>query len=819
MKKTAAFRNLSFFSALGVLFLSQRALADTSAPQLALALQELPDKGARFLQLTGPGADKKYRVIVGVKSEKNARDLGLTPVSTHYAVGTLPMTQWASFQGDPRVLSLRFSPPRHPLLDLASQTISTQQAHDEFARKGKGTLIGLVDTGIDLTHPSFLNDDGTTRVKWVLAFGQKARGIHPQLEEKYNCTGDDPCAIYSQSDINDLLKAGLPALLPQDEFGHGTHIASSAAGSDPLYPGVAPQAELIVTFAAETSGGVSDSRILVGSRFTFDRADDAQLPVVLNLSLGSSFGAHDGTSAVEKSLSEMAQGPGRAIVVAAGNSGELLYNLTDKYPEPLGIHTEVSVARQTTVQIPIIASLGGPPETTGAILAWITTDPGDELSIAFHNGRGKITPLVQPGDARGISSAALGDSDDYSIALINGVTPDLTDSGGAYDEIQPGNIVVAIAGTWQRGRVFEFVVEGHGNARIWLSATGTAGRGGGGTGPLVPQAQSRGTVAIPGTQPRLLTVGATVNRTQWTTYEGDLIGFPFEKSGRAKFSAAGPNLRGDLKPEMVAPGSGLIAAMSRDADPRNPNNISSIFSGAGTCPDNLQCYVIDDNHAITSGTSMSTPLVTGALALLFQGNPQLTMGQAKAYLMAGAAPLSGETLGSQVGAGELNILASLQAQKIDDSNESEPFDPQFSRVSWANRLAYPAPSPPLQGVLQIRDSKNQPSRAKHDDIEVRVKGPGRATWKIMGPGLAALTIEANQGSALQELDIEVFLGKTRVHQTTLPIALDPAQAQWGVQYLGGACATTPSSREFPPIAWWSLALLSTFLRLRRRRVY
>src|SRR5206468_9694096 len=132
--------------------------------------------------------------------------------------------------------------------------------------------------------------------------------------------------------------------IPGDDEGHGTHVAGIAAGNGgpaKKFVGLAPAADLIIVRAADAEGNVDENKAITGVQFVFDRAKADGRPAAVNMSLGTQFGAHDGSSHFEQSLVALAQGPGRAISVAASNEGA--------FP----IHTSLRVSKGAHFSIPV----------------------------------------------------------------------------------------------------------------------------------------------------------------------------------------------------------------------------------------------------------------------------------------------------------------------------------------------------------------------------------------------------------------------------------------------------------------------------------
>jgi len=183
-----------------------------------------------------------------------------------------------------------------------SRVSVARQAHPELT--GRGVIVGVIDSGIDWRHPDFLNENGQTRLEMLMV-------------ARYDRTqGVTRLSKYSRNQINRALigKRNISAI---DINGHGTHVCGIAAGngraSEGMYVGVAPEADLIVV-----QSELYDASIIRGITEIFRKAKRLKKPAVINLSLGSHAGAHDGTSPVEQVIEDEA-GEGRIVVVAAGN--------------------------------------------------------------------------------------------------------------------------------------------------------------------------------------------------------------------------------------------------------------------------------------------------------------------------------------------------------------------------------------------------------------------------------------------------------------------------------------------------------------------
>jgi hypothetical protein len=130
------------------------------------------------------------------------------------------------------------------------------------------------------------------------------------------------------------------------------------------------------------------------------------------------------------------------------------------------------------------------------------------------------------------------------------------------------------------------------------------------------------TVAMPGTADGAITVGAYVTKWFWTDYTGSNWTYD-NASDRtaniASFSSIGPTADGRNKPDIAAPGQGIVAAFSSTDIDESTSDI-----------------IISNKYLLMQGTSMATPHVTGGVALLLSAKPSLTIAQIKNYLLSTA---------------------------------------------------------------------------------------------------------------------------------------------------------------------------------------
>lgn len=807
--------------------------------------------GRGLLKMLGPRATDLLAPSTGligalVEIPKGARaeDYGLEPVVPGIGRLRASLGRIEAFADAHPDLRLEVAPPIRPLMDRAGEWVAARVARAVHGVDGKGVMIGVADTGIDVTHPEMLDADGRSRVAWLLDLSLKPGGRHKDLEQRFGIKDDDGKVaaghVFSKADIDRLLEdirsgrcdetRGLKCA-PSDEIGHGTHVAGIAAstGNGSKYVGIAPKADIVfVRVTRGASEGIENDDLVRAVEFMFDRATAEGRPMVVNLSLGSDFGPHDGSFLWEQAIAAQVghEHPGHIVVAAAGNSGSIVET---------PIHQSVRVTPGARMRVPIRTH--GADE--GSVQVWVTLRPGADLKIGLEGPDGEWIAPVEPGRQAGKNTADYNAGVIYGSNLPNSPIPE--GSRGA---------VVVWQGKWPRG-TYSITLEGSGMAELYMQGLGDASMNGD-RPALFAHGVREGTVNLPATHPAIIGVGCTVNRPRWSSIAGAEVslkvplldiegGLPIRQAVTAQatspshrdlsegevcwFSSTGPTALGVPKPEISAPGALVVSAMSRAAKPGSPGSVFTSF----TCPktksgaEDSRCLQIDDSHGIAIGTSMSAPVVAGVVALLLQADPTLTQDQVLALLQAGAHRFRGPSaFDDQGGPGEVDAMGSLDA--LAQMKNPALHLPAFE-TSWLTLSSEYVPadgSTPMTVIVELRTADGQ-HRGDVFDLsrlvpvvlvdDVPVEPPPRIIRR--GPGVYFYTWTPPPGLGGSRVTFGAnFDGAPIVATRTVPIAPDRWTAKYPSYAKGSSCATGTPARGAWPVP---VALVAAGLVLARRR--
>ncbi|OQW33439.1 MAG: hypothetical protein A4E19_03300 [Nitrospira sp. SG-bin1] len=448
---------------------------------------------------------------------------------------------------------------------------------------GRGCIVAALDFGLDFAHPNFLNPDGTTRLVAFWHQGANYDAAHP------NHYGYG--RIFSREEIDAALRTSdpylalnyHPAISDTGNGSHGTHTLDIAAGNGRVgKAGEGSKADLIFVHLSTPRlgivGDLGDSvRMLEGLDYV-DRTARGR-PWVVNLSVGRTAGSHDGTSLVEQGMHELMRlGPGRVIVQSAGN------------------YRSANLAVQ-----------GWCRDGEYRDLEWIVdpTDTTDNEIDAWYSGKDRFVIAIRPPQGTTFVEVKLGDVADivHEGVVVGRLYHRRNDPNNRDNHAEVFLYSGAPPGVWTLRLIGEYVISGRFHAWIErdLARSGAQSRF---DAKITSQSYTLGTIA---TSPLVITVGA---------YDANVVGSPV-----APFSSRGPTRdeRRD-KPELMAPGVGVIAARS-------------VPHGALRQEGLL---------VARSGTSMAAPHVAGTVAAMFEaaGRP-VSIDEIRDCLKRSAQPLEG----------------------------------------------------------------------------------------------------------------------------------------------------------------------------------
>jgi subtilisin family serine protease len=453
---------------------------------------------------------------------------------------------------------------------------------------GSGVIMGLVDAGIDLSHPDFQDSLGHTRVKWLWDMTKPDSANTPL---PYG---------YGQEWSNAEIDAGTCTHNGQDQFGHGSYVAGIATGNGRAvghFQGAAPGCDIIAVafdFAAQDTV----SRMAHAVNYIFAKANQLGKPCVINISIGDYLGSHDGLDLQSQFIKNLInQQCGRIVVAGCGDIGtNYSYHLGN---DPAAGDTTFTWFTYNT--------------SYHACYAQIFSNVPNFTGVYFAVGADKVTPYY---DFRGRTAFH------HSSAWGGGVHTETLMNGANRIGVIQSVITIASPGVYSLEYFivpdstdynWRFITTGNGHFDSWSFDWVWQNLPTSVACPDIVHYQTTDTnsTIVSGLQclDNVICVGQYFNTDRHVDVNNTLqITTTDTSNAIAPNSGRGPTRDGRLKPDICAPGNHIISC-----------GVLAFLPGMIA---NQPYKVAQGGYHITGGgTSASSPVVAGIGALFLQQNP------------------------------------------------------------------------------------------------------------------------------------------------------------------------------------------------------
>ena len=486
---------------------------------------------------------------------------------------------------------------------------------------GEGVIVGVIDSGMDRQHPDFQDEEGRTR---VLKYWDQTLPINGQTPQPYN---------YGQVWDSTQINAGQMTSVDQPQyFGHGSTVTGTVAGNglaNGRHKGCAPKSDMIIVssrFSGNFRASVADA-----VKYIFDEAEALGRPAVINASLGTYLGSHDGKDAAALFIDQLIEERGgRSLVCAAGNSGAFA---------PYHLRTEVSPDTSFTWFTRNANSGLG----YSAVFFEVWADMADFGNVQYAIGADRVSPSFE----------FRGRTPFHNMAQNMGVLLRDTLRSTSGNRIAIAEFIAFQRGDQVQLQVhlplpdsiaynYRFMTTGSGRFDVWsTSQFGTSNMV-----TNIPTAQAFPPIAkyvLPdrdkhivdswACSPNVLTVANYYNVVSYVNSLGDTLTSTAIPGSMTPTSSKGPSRTGLVKPDIASTGDITFSAAP----------LSWIAQLVSTNDPRLDQLGM---HLRNGGTSMASPVVSGAAALYLQRCPNAPqseiiaaiLGSARADAFTGAVP-------------------------------------------------------------------------------------------------------------------------------------------------------------------------------------
>ena len=228
-----------------------------------------------------------------------------------YAIIEIPENNIAAFAADTRILYVEKPKSVQQQVSYAQYASCLSGTFiNNYGLDGNGTLLAVIDSGIDYRHEEFIRD-GKSR---IFELWDQQMAYSPNFENIFGLG-----RIYSNEELNEILDGTYTGVVPsEDTTGHGTQVTAIAAGTN---IGVAPQTDiLVIKIGSDTTSGIPTTLgIILGIDYAIRKSMELQKPLSINLSYGNNYGSHKGDSLLENYINDVSRLAMCSISTGTGN--------------------------------------------------------------------------------------------------------------------------------------------------------------------------------------------------------------------------------------------------------------------------------------------------------------------------------------------------------------------------------------------------------------------------------------------------------------------------------------------------------------------
>ena len=639
------------------------------------ALETWQGTPAKVRKAAGAEQTEYVSALVRLTPETDPSSLGdgliVQKCRAGFYIITMPREMASAVADHPAVKSFSLSRPVEMKMDRARLVSGIDKIHtgEGLPTKytGRGVVAGVVDNGIDPNHINFLYPDGTSRVSMLSVAGMDRNGnptttiyTYDKMgsfttDDKYNYHGTHTLGILAGSYDGEGKMAYKDA--------NGQYVLDENCKRTPFY-GVAPAADLAVG-----AGSSYDAYIVYNIENILNYAAQTHQRAVINLSLGSSVGPHDGSTSLNQYLDyicidgeyeidgETYKGDNAIICISAGNEGDM----------PIAWNKTIS-AEDPDAKSFVVSLMDDVYDAENDLTlknmrmghAYIYSNdarPFKVQVVAWNNTRNRIAwtkTLIEASDAvqyycsssqyqqseGGLIDPAFANYFEGYVGLGTSIDPD----NGRYFAILDVAAIDNIAGSnpdenYSLGVIVSYIAEDGKPQRVELygDADGVQGYGAlGKEGWIEPS--GNGTISDMACGKNQIIVGAYNTKEDWLSLDGNVYSYGegiIPEGEVTGFSSFGTLHDGRNLPHVLAPGASIVSssnlyyhtASENVADGYNPMWLSvrqgeTAFGGR------------DHYWVQMSGTSMACPVVAGAMALWLEANPNLNVNDIREIIAA-----------------------------------------------------------------------------------------------------------------------------------------------------------------------------------------